>query len=357
MGPTNHFRAISLLRYVAARFLMLAVVLVPATGIVHAASAPAGPVPMQVFNCENLSQVVVRYLPDAVDLRLPNRVLILPRSADPSEQRYSANGVTFWNAGNYASIEGPDGKYVCRNSPAEVAWEEARSRGIDVRAAGEDPEWSLEIDEGKGMEFVADSGATHVSTTPPLPDIDPALDVTTYRARTAGHTLHVVLESRLCWFRANPAASSATVTVTLDGNKVYHGCGRPLPSGRLAVTVVPGVGVAFPVRAQLRLRIVKLSAPSRDVIAEQTVSIESTCSTGFDMSYDLSRIYGDDAYGIEAAVSIDGKLYWTNRVVQPVLTRGSVSSTEIVLGAVGRSRRTGAESSLVPERRRIEDSN
>ena len=290
----------------------------------------------EVFDCENLIRVVARLVPQAVELRLPNRTVTLTRSGDPSEDRYSGGGVTFWDGRTYARIEEPGETYVCRNSPAEVAWEDARSRGIEVRAAGEDPEWSLEIDEGNVMEFVGDFGAARVIAPAPLPQVDPAHGRTTYTAATAEHTLSVALENRLCWFRGNSVASSATVTVRLDENKIYRGCGRPLPSGRLVGNAVYDTPMALPVGSELRVRIVNLSgqSPAREIIAEQATSIEGHGPIQFEITYDRSRIYGGDAYGIEATICVDGKPRWSTRTFHPALTRGSVGFARILLEPV-----------------------
>src|SRR4051812_4120837 len=110
-----------------AAFLILAAVLSPASR-----SAEGGT--LQVWDCENLSRVVVRLSPEAAELRLPNRVVTLPRIAG-AEERYSQGDVTFWNGRTYARIEESGSSDICRSNPTEVAWEDARLRGIEIRAA------------------------------------------------------------------------------------------------------------------------------------------------------------------------------------------------------------------------------
>lgn len=288
---------------------------------------------MQVFDCEHLSRVVVRFSPQAVSLRLSNRNATLPRSVAASGERYSDGSATFWNAGSYARIEEPAGTYFCRNSPTEVGWEDARSRGIEVRAAGHEPEWSLEIDEGTGIEFVGDSGATRITTPAPPPEVDSNLGRTTYNTRTAEHTLSVLFENRLCWYQANSMASSATVTVTLDGNKVYRGCGRTLLSGVLVGTVGYRAPIAPPAGSELRVRLVRLTGSSREVVGEYKALIEGQSPIRFEIKYDQPRIYGGDTYGIEATISVNAKLRWSTRKAYPVLTRGSVGFAEVLLEA------------------------
>jgi uncharacterized lipoprotein YbaY/membrane-bound inhibitor of C-type lysozyme len=330
------------LRYgMSGSLLFLAVVVASAENLTPPSSAKAKTL---VFDCDDLSRAVARVSPLVMELTLPSGKATLTRGVGVSQEPYSDGRVTFWTAGNYARIDEPDGTHICRSVPTEEAWEDARSRGIDVRAAGEDPDWSVEIDEGNVMAFVGDFGATRVIAPAPLPQVDPALGRTTYYATTAEHTLSVALEHRLCWFRENSNASSATVTVTLDESKVYRGCGRPLPSGRLAGTAVYDTPMALPVGSELRVRIVNLSGQlrPREIIAEQTTSIEGHGPIRFEINYDRSRIYGGDVYGIEATICVDGKPRWSTRTFYPALTRGAIGFAQLVLEAVRQPRITGA---------------
>src|ERR1044071_5105367 len=163
-----------------------------------ATSSPKGRI--EVFDCENMSRIVVRYLPEGVELRLPDRTVPLARTAGADQKLYNGDGVTFWTAGNYASIEEPGGTYICRSAPNEIDWEDARLRGIELRAAGEDPQWSLEIDEGRQIEFVAAAGSTRRGIPAYAQELHDALARPTYNARSGEHPLRVEFESRLCWF-------------------------------------------------------------------------------------------------------------------------------------------------------------
>ena len=71
---------------------------------------------MQVWDCETLSRVVARVSPEAVELRLPNRVVTLPRAADKLQERYSQDGLTFWSGRDYARIEEAGVTQICRNT-------------------------------------------------------------------------------------------------------------------------------------------------------------------------------------------------------------------------------------------------
>lgn len=71
-----------------------------------------------------------------------------------------------------------------RECGSERGWEEAKRRGVDFRAVGDEPGWWLEIERGERIEFVTDYGATRVYTPGPEPRIDPQARGTPYHART-----------------------------------------------------------------------------------------------------------------------------------------------------------------------------
>jgi putative lipoprotein len=112
------------------------------------------------------------------------------------------------------------------NDPLAALWAEARRRGAEYRALGQEPGWSLEIDEQGPMHLVADYGDREVTLPAPVPER--AADGTvTYRASDAAHRLTVVIQPDSCWDAMSGFPFPHTVTVTLD-SLVYHGCGRRL---------------------------------------------------------------------------------------------------------------------------------
>ena len=105
-------------------------------------------------------------------------------------------------------------------------WDDARRRGIDFRAIGQEPGWLLEIDARKSMYLLADYGEKKVTTPAPAPTRD-STGVTTYDATADGHRLTVVIRERACQDSMSGEEMTHEVTVTLDG-KEYRGCGRDL---------------------------------------------------------------------------------------------------------------------------------
>ena len=105
-------------------------------------------------------------------------------------------------------------------------WEDARRRGIEFRAVGQEPGWLLEIDEQDEVRFVYDNGERDmtVDARPPIV-LD---DMITYELRDEERSLTILIRPRPCTDVMSGAAYPMTVTVTF-AEMQYRGCGRPLP--------------------------------------------------------------------------------------------------------------------------------
>ena len=107
---------------------------------------------------------------------------------------------------------------------AEV-WEQARLRGIDFRAVGQEPGWLLEIDEGNQITMLADYGERNVTAPAPEPTFNDATGEKRYDIETDSLRLHVSVRNQPCTDVMSGEQFPTTVVVTLDGRE-YRGCGR-----------------------------------------------------------------------------------------------------------------------------------
>ena len=57
----------------------------------------------------------------------------------------------------------------CVRDTVAAVWEDARIRGVDYRAVGNEPGWHLEIVENGRTVFVGDYGATQLEFATPVP--------------------------------------------------------------------------------------------------------------------------------------------------------------------------------------------
>jgi uncharacterized membrane protein len=178
-----------------------------------------------IYSCHNLSLLTVRVHQAQVEVTTATRKATLAEAPTPSPARYTNGTVTLTGLDEYVRLEEPGAVYWCRKIPGEAPWHEASLRGIEFRAAGDDPVWSVEVDSGVGVEFATGLGAARTVSRFPPAELKGDKRSMTLSARSASHALTLVAEQRVCHQAGN--TMTLTVTATLDG-KTYSGCGRAL---------------------------------------------------------------------------------------------------------------------------------
>ena len=129
--------------------------------------------------------------------------------------------------GREALIEvGAAGSRRCTENRRRSVIEDAKLRGADFWATGNEPGWTLEID-WQTILFVTNYGQDSYRFGRPDPDVDQSRETTAYTARDGGHGITVRLTAVACTDSMSGEAFETTVQITLDG-RVYQGCGQPL---------------------------------------------------------------------------------------------------------------------------------
>ncbi|WP_266202272.1 META domain-containing protein [Pontibacter kalidii] len=111
-------------------------------------------------------------------------------------------------------------------------WQEKFERGVDFVATGNEPFWSLEIDEEGVLKFKALHAETG-SIKVPVPAAITTAEGAVYTAETSKGPLVVQLQRASCEDTMSGKKSSYTVTVRYPG-QAFSGCGNYLSDSRLA---------------------------------------------------------------------------------------------------------------------------
>lgn len=109
---------------------------------------------------------------------------------------------------------------------AAPVWEEAKARGVDFRALGQEPGWSIEIDHEGEILFVGDYGEWRVT----LPAVEPRVSEdgdAIYEVESEEHALRVLIWKIPCSDAMSGAPYDYTVVVIIDGSE-FRGCGKYL---------------------------------------------------------------------------------------------------------------------------------
>lgn len=145
----------------------------------------------------------------------------------------SAQGVEYGDgemkyAGKNGSVflEYKGKSYNCVENVLKSILEDAKLRGVEFRATGNEPGWLMEISKGKIILYsdyatkkeVFDSG---------VPETGTGAGITVYNARNWRNKMKVVIKNKECIDNMSGESSELAVEYTLDGI-TYRGCGRAL---------------------------------------------------------------------------------------------------------------------------------
>lgn len=178
-----------------------------------------------VYECADY-EFIARLGPGEMAVWLPDRYLVLSQVRSASGSKYQEGDVEFWSSGEEAmlTVAGQAYRY-CTLAPQRAPWEDARRRGVDFRAVGNEPGWSLEIRDDDHLLFVGGQRMRRVASPDPGQQI--VGDALTWHVVTGSADLRVEVVAEVCVDTMSAMEFPSRVTVTLDG-QVYYGCGRDL---------------------------------------------------------------------------------------------------------------------------------
>jgi len=191
-----------------------------------AGDAPMTPQPAGqtlVYECGEY-EFVVRTGPGEVALYLPDDYRVLGQVRAASGSKYTDMDITFWSKGDTATLDLGRARYVdCQLNRERGPWEEARRRGVDFRAVGQEPGWQLEIQQERNLLLVVDYGSRRILEPTPEPELTEEGE----RYRTSDGRVQVEIITESCADTMSGARYTHRVSVQLDG-RTYRGCGLSL---------------------------------------------------------------------------------------------------------------------------------
>jgi putative lipoprotein len=178
-----------------------------------------------VYDC-NGYEFVARLGPGEMALWLPDQYVVLPQVRSASGALYEEGDISFWSKGDDAMLTVADQIHQnCHLQPQRVPWEDARRRGVDFRATGNEPGWHLEIKSGKQVLFVYAYGMQRALVSNPTEEIADSTRV--YTGVSGGRELQVEILEQACVDNMSGDQFPNRVVVTFDNTR-YEGCGQDL---------------------------------------------------------------------------------------------------------------------------------
>lgn len=182
-----------------------------------------------VYECPDRYDFVVSIEGDQAWLFLPEKTIQLPRVPSASGEKYSDKQTIFWSKGSESRLELRAQNHIaCKNNRAKAIWEHAKLKGVDFRALGNEPGWTLELvgDDTIIFSHFYDKINKYVFIKP-VPEVDQVVRKTVYKVKNKEHELSVTISGTPCQDSMSGESFESSVTVRLDG-KLFNGCGKAL---------------------------------------------------------------------------------------------------------------------------------
>ncbi|CAA0087791.1 Uncharacterised protein [Halioglobus japonicus] len=178
-----------------------------------------------VYDC-NGYDFVARLGPGEMAIWLPDEYVILSQVRSASGTLYEEGDISFWNKGDEAMLTVAGQSHLnCQLQPERVPWEDARRRGVDFRAVGNEPGWHLEIQNGRQLLLVSDYGMAR--NLVPDPVASDSGDIRVYTGSVGDREMRVEILEQACVDTMSDQQFPYRTVVTFD-NVHYEGCGHYL---------------------------------------------------------------------------------------------------------------------------------
>ena len=201
----------------------------PVADGVDALAGTSAPLTALAFECDDGQKFVLARVagkPDAIDLHLGDRHQRLAHVRTGSGAQYTADGLSVWTKGLEAMLEVAGRVTTCRENRRRSILEDARARGVEFRASGNEPGWVWELLADR-MVFIGAYGAERVTTSRSEAPSDGTPGGAVYAGAAEAHRLTARILAGPCVAPMSGDLSESTVEIELDGKR-YRGCGEAL---------------------------------------------------------------------------------------------------------------------------------
>lgn len=201
----------------------------PISDEIDTPAATSAPLVAHAFECDDEQRFVLVNAAgqiDAIDLVLGERRHRLAYVRTGSGVHYEAEGMSVWTKGREAMLEVQGRVTTCRENRRRSIVEDARARGVEFRAFGNEPGWVWELLADR-MVFVGAYGAERVTTSRADAPSATTSGGAVYAGAGEAHRLTARVLPGPCLDTMSGDLSASTVEIELDGKR-YRGCGEAL---------------------------------------------------------------------------------------------------------------------------------
>lgn len=182
----------------------------------------------EAYDCgttEAPQSLVVNYRDNSVWVFSKETTLQLAKAVSASGEKYadSSDNIFWLHQGEaLADIQGSQYRN-CRKNHRESIWQGAKLRGVDYRAVGQEPPWTLEISNRNQLQvFIGYDRQLHSFTL-----TDPSSDSSNRSTHYHSAEMQLTITGNKCHDSMSGEAFESSVQLII-GDRHYRGCGRAL---------------------------------------------------------------------------------------------------------------------------------
>lgn len=180
-----------------------------------------------VYQCTNHPTLTVRIEKNTAWVFLPTGTIDLPKVTAASGAKYQQGDNLFWVKGQNALLKLDNTPTIdCQNDRKLAIWEDAKFRGIDFRAVGNEPGWSLEISKDN-LVFITDYGEQTRVYPNPTYTTKQEERTTTFTAYADSSKITIFIKGKPCQDSMSDESFETSVEIITD-EEHFSGCGKAL---------------------------------------------------------------------------------------------------------------------------------
>ncbi len=180
----------------------------------------------QAWRCEPDQDLVTAHPEDELRLWSAHGAWRLQPAVVASGARYQDGGLSFWNKGDAAVVEGPSGRLDCARGVERQALTRQERPGIMFHGRGNEPGWTVSLpNDVTELDLLLDSGTRQLTLPYRVTVLDNEAGRMILASGRADIPFTLRIEGASCFDDMSGEPFPARVTLTFDGEQ-YRGCGQ-----------------------------------------------------------------------------------------------------------------------------------
>jgi uncharacterized membrane protein len=179
---------------------------------------------LDFFTDGDLMQLKAKYTNDMVTLFMIEDILKLPRVPSEAGIKYANDNASFWSDGDEAVLSMGDANFELVKDKNKKVWYDAMENGVDFRAVGQEPGWTLEIDDDGYTIFKTQFEEVYWEVETVESRIDSQTDNIIYPFHVEESKMDIIIAEEECFDSMSGESYPYSVQVKLK-DKTFYGCG------------------------------------------------------------------------------------------------------------------------------------